>query len=192
VFIPAAEDRGIPKPFSIGKYAVTNVEYAQFVEERGCPAPDHWQEGGYPLQQANHPVTYVSLQDARAYCEWFSQRAGRTFRLPSATEWIAAAREDEPDRRYPWGNRMDQQFLNWRKNVGGTTPVGIYIEGETERGVADLMGNVWEWTLDRQGMYQILKGGGWDTLDLEEGIDTIRKELPSVRQANIGFRIVEV
>ena len=190
VEVPLMLERKIRSTLKIGKYPVTNVECAQFVEAQGWRTP--WEEDIYPLHKANHPVTNVSLQDAQAYCEWLSQQTGHNYRLPTDEEWMAVAEGSEPGRRFPWGNRLDQFYFNWRKNVGSTTPVGIYPEGETEHGVADLLGNVWEWTLSRVDNCYILRGGAWDTMNLGElGLQARLMELPWVRRVNIGFRIVE-
>ena len=62
---------------------------------------------------------------------------------------------------------------------------------ETEGGVADLLGNVWEWIQNRRGQYVVLKGGAWDSMDLlRQGLQAERLELDKVRQDNIGFRVM--
>ena len=125
------------------------------------------------------------------YCTWLSQKTGKAYRLPTVAEWMTAAEEDEVGRRFPWGNRLDLLYFNGRTNIGSTTPVGIYVEGETERSVADLLGNVWEWTLDQEGKQSVLKGGAFDTIDLgEKGLHARMLELPSAYGENIGFRVV--
>lgn len=192
VEILPGSDRRVKTPFRIAKYPVSNVEYAEFVEEEGWQAPPYWLNGVYPFRLANHPVTHVSIHDAEAYCKWFSKTSGRVFRLPTEVEWLAAAEEDEPGRRFPWGGKYDRFYFNWRRTLGDTSPVGIYFEGETEHGVADLLGNVWEWTQEREGAQYVLRGGAWDSMDLgEQGLRARSLESPSVRRDNIGFRIIE-
>lgn len=177
----------------MSRYPVTNVEYAQFVKGRKHRAPQHWEQGQYPLHLANHPVTYVSLEDARAYCEWLSKETGFRYhyRLPTEAEWLAAA--GGKGKPFPWeGDSFDQCRCNGLGNIGSTTPVGIYIEGETPGGVADLLGNVWEWTETHRGKRHVLKGGAWDSTKSELTLQARRYELPNVCQPNIGFRIVRV
>ncbi len=92
--------------FRIGKYPVTNGQYAEFVAATGYEPPSHWR-GKKPLPEVlNHPVTYVSWHDARAYCAWLSELRGEEVRLPTEAEWEKAARGTD-GRRYPWGDGAD-------------------------------------------------------------------------------------
>ena len=94
--------------FWIDKYPVTNAEFKRFLDATHYqPADDHnflrdWTRangaiGSYPEGWADKPVTWVSIEDARAYAKW----AGK--RLPHEWEWQYAAQGND-GRRYPWGN----------------------------------------------------------------------------------------
>jgi formylglycine-generating enzyme required for sulfatase activity len=133
--------------YYIGKYPVTNAEYQVFVGEAGREAPVHWRTYWFFEDLAGYPVTNVSWHDAIAYCEWLSQKTGRDYRIPSEAEWEKAARGTE-GLIYPWGNEWDSERCNsWESGPGGTTPVGDYSpKGDSPYGVADMAGNVWEWT----------------------------------------------
>ncbi len=91
------------KPFYIDKYSVTNAEFKKFLDEFHYRPADNlnflkdWKNGTYPEGWANKPVTWVSLEDARAYAKW----AGK--RLPHEWEWQYAAQGSD-NRLYPWGN----------------------------------------------------------------------------------------
>ena len=89
--------------FLIDKFPVTNAEFKRFLDATHYePADKHnflrdWQNGSYPEGWTNKPVTWVSIEDARAYAKW----AGK--RLPHEWEWQYAA-QGANDRRFPWGN----------------------------------------------------------------------------------------
>lgn len=132
--------------FRIGKYPVTNGQYAAFVAATGHRPPGHWLGNQPPPELRNHPVVNVSWHDAVAYCHWLSRERGREFRLPTEAEWERAARHTD-GRLYPWGNDFDPARCNMADTgIGGTSPVGIFPSGNAVCGAADMAGNVWEWT----------------------------------------------
>ena len=133
--------------FEIAQYPVTNYEYYLFVRETAHRLPRGWLGFTYPDDMGNHPVVSVSKTDAEAYIRWLNEQTRSSFRLPTETEWERAARSTD-GRIFPWGNVFDP----WRCNTSdsgkrGTTPVGTYSPGgDSPYGVADMVGNVWEWT----------------------------------------------
>ena len=132
--------------FDIGRYPVTNAEYAEFVRATGREAPDHWRGRNAPEELADHPVVNVTWHDALAYVDWLRERSGRSYRLPSEAEWEKAARGSD-GRLWPWGDDWDPAAANCRPaGPGRTTPVGQYSPaGDSLCGAADMAGNVWEW-----------------------------------------------
>lgn len=149
--------------FYIGKYPITNAQYAVFVKAAQGGAPTHWKNGLPPVGKENHPVVNVSWFDAVAFCKWLSQKTGNCFRLPTEAEWEKAARGTD-GRIWPWGNNWDKSRLNnsqYRTPVialslveavvdmarlRGTTPVDQYSpRGDSPYGTADMVGNVYEW-----------------------------------------------
>jgi gamma-glutamyl hercynylcysteine S-oxide synthase len=98
------------KPYYIDKYPVTNAEFKEFVDAtRYHPKDDlnflkDWKNGAIPAGWENKPVTWVSIEDARAYVKW----AGK--RLPHEWEWQFAAQGTE-GRTYPWGNTWDAKAV---------------------------------------------------------------------------------
>jgi formylglycine-generating enzyme required for sulfatase activity len=154
------------KPFYIDKYPVTNAEFKKFVDAtRYHPKDDHnflrdWQNAAYPKGWANKPVTWVSLDDARAYAAW----AGK--RLPHEWEWQYAAQGTD-GRLYPWGNEWNAAAVppvETRRVMRAPTDVVAYPQGASPFGVMDLVGNVWQWTeefTDEHTRAGILRGGSY-------------------------------
>ena len=149
-----------PPGYFIGKLEVTVVQFAAFVEDAGYQANSRSLQG-----PANHPVRYVSWNDAIAYCAWLTGKLrgwtrtpsglARRLRgddggarwqvtLPSEAEWEKAARGTD-GRIYPWGNRPDPSRANYT-SAGGPRPVGSYPAGASPYEILDMAGNVWEWT----------------------------------------------
>jgi formylglycine-generating enzyme len=113
----------------------------------------HWRRpegrGSSLAHRADHPVVHVALEDAEAYAAW----AGR--RLPTESEWEAAARGGLDSAEYTWGDDPLDGMANhwhgafpWRADpgYGGTTPVGRFPPNGYD--LVDMAGNVWEWTVD--------------------------------------------
>lgn len=140
--------------FFIARHETTVAQFAAFaratswtVEPRALAAP------------ATHPVTFVTWPDALAYCRWLDAAlkgapltppsvrdrlaAGWHVTLPSEAEWEKAARSVD-GRRYPWGNDPDRSRANYEG--AGTTAAGSVACPECAYGLADMAGNVWEWT----------------------------------------------
>ncbi|MEI7455598.1 MAG: formylglycine-generating enzyme family protein [Nitrosomonadales bacterium] len=140
--------------FAIAKYPVTNAEYREFLlDSHYAELPTSWAFRRYPAEQSNHPVFTVTAAAADAYAAWLSQRTGRAFRLPSEAEWEYAA--GGPDGlEFPWGHDYEPDFANTvETGIFSTTPVGIFVEGNTPFGASDMAGNVEEYVLDVYGAY---------------------------------------
>ncbi len=141
--------------FRIGRTQVTNAEYAMFVAASGYRAPSHWPEEAPTADQESHPVSYVSWEDARAFCAW----AGGF--LPSEAQWERVARGDD-ERTWPWGD--DAPTANHATfAAAGTSAVGLHPAGASPFGALDLAGNVWEWTTSAYRAYP------YDAVDGPEG-----------------------
>jgi iron(II)-dependent oxidoreductase len=152
--------------FYIDKYPVTNGQFKQFMlATKYHPADDHnflkdWVSGNYPAGAQNLPVTWVSLEDARAYAKW----AGK--RLPHEWEWQYAAQGTD-GRVYPWGNNNDKAKYppaDTARTMRKPTAVNSYPAGASPFGVTDLAGNIWQWTdeyRDEHSRTAILKGSSY-------------------------------
>ncbi|HWP49347.1 MAG TPA: SUMF1/EgtB/PvdO family nonheme iron enzyme [Candidatus Limnocylindrales bacterium] len=173
------------KGFFMDKYEVTNAQYKKFVDATGHKPPRHWEGNVYPSHKADHPVVYVSWEDAAAYCKW----AGK--RLPTAEEWEKAARGSEGF-IYPWGNEYGGEKVNLvNAGRGDTSPVDEYQGDVSPYGVYDMGGNVSEWTrswYDSDQNSYTLKGGSWYT-ELYTARGAHRSPgLPEYELNIVGFR----
>jgi serine/threonine-protein kinase len=126
--------------YHIARIPVTNAQYLAFVKATGHKSPSSWKNGRIPDGKENHPVVYISWNDAQTFCKWAGVRP------PSEAEWEKAARGTD-GRIWPWGDKPpDKNRCNFNNNVGDITPVGKYPHGASPYGCLDMAGNVWEWT----------------------------------------------
>ena len=161
--------------YYIDKYEVTNRQFMAFAEATGYrtdaerkPEANTWRTAYTPGKE-EHPVVWMSWNDANAYCEW----AGK--RLPTEAEWEKAARGDDA-RIWPWGSGWDLARLNVNEAMqGATTKVGSFPDGASPYGVMDMAGNVWEWVNDWHGYayYQNGPDRGQDPQGPESGEDRV-------------------
>jgi gamma-glutamyl hercynylcysteine S-oxide synthase len=152
--------------FWIDKYPVTNEQFKKFLDATHYHPKDDlnflrdWSNGNYPAGWDNKPVTWVSLEDARAYASW----AGK--RLPHEWEWQYAAQGTD-GRIYPWGNEWNADAVpvpDKSRTMRGPDAVSAHPKGASPFGVIDLVGNVWQWTEEFQDEHTvggILRGGSY-------------------------------
>ena len=152
--------------FFLDRYPVTKGQFARFLDETQYhPADDHnflrdWQGGRPKPGSERQPVTWVSLDDARAYAKWAGAR------LPHEWEWQYAAQGSD-GRAYPWGNEWKDSAVPKRETGRALTspsPVGTHPEGASAFGVEDMVGNVWQWTDEYQDEHTraaVLRGGSY-------------------------------
>jgi iron(II)-dependent oxidoreductase len=157
--------------FAIDAYNVTNGDYLRFMQEGGYENRTLWSDAAWEWiasEKRRYPSfwipdenswryrgmfseiplpldwpVYASHDEASAYARW----AGKE--LPSEAEWHRAAygTRSGGERAFPWGaeapspQRGNFDFSQW-----DPAPAGSYPEGNSDFGVADLVGNGWEWT----------------------------------------------
>ena len=188
--------------FYIDKYAISNEQFDKFVSETNYKTEaeingyafiadknriwskisenNTWKDR-YTEKTKNHPVVFITPNDALSYCDW----AGK--KLPTSIEWEKAARGFN-GQIYPWGNdlRLDFAFANFGLMRKGTLPVDSYQHGASPFGCINMAGNVWEWCSDNsvsnnlrqqttKSMFEVQnrlafvnKGGSW--LDEKESL----------------------
>ncbi len=150
--------------FHIDRHPVTNAAFKRFMDATGyAPADPHnflrdWVSGCPRPGWENKPVTWVGLEDARAYATW----AGK--RLPREWEWQYAAQGSD-GRLYPWGQTWDADAVpapHRGRTMRAPDDVDAHPLGASPFGVLDLVGNIWQWTdefEDEHTRAAIVRGG---------------------------------
>lgn len=212
---PTAGEGTVQVPaFFIARHEVTVAQFAAFARASTWTV-DPRARAGPPT----HPVTFVSWPDALAYCRWLQgtlerspqtppqvrQRLRDRWRvsLPTEAEWEKAARGTD-GRAYPWGAEPRRDRANY--NTTGTTPVGQFACPECPYGLADMSGNVWEWTSspyqpypydpsnDRENLADdalwVMRGGHFGDGPRLLRTTTRGAADPGARRNFIGFRVV--
>ena len=131
-------------PFFFDRFETTCLDWSVSLAARGMlpskPVHDAWGDAEPKLSRRQHPITRITLAEARAYATW------RHCRLPRADEWEHAVRHGA-GRDYPWGNVADPVRANTGDlGLGEVQPVGAFESGRDESGVYDLVGNAAEWS----------------------------------------------
>jgi formylglycine-generating enzyme required for sulfatase activity len=135
--------------YRIGIYPVTNSQFEEFVREKNIPVAPvmGWDGQRVPPSLENHPVMGVTWYEALAYCQWLSEKTGRTYSIPNEAQWERACRGVNGF-LYPWGNELVQG----RSNHGckSVSAVDAY-PAQNESGCFDMVGNVRQWTCSLWG-----------------------------------------
>ncbi len=157
--------------FRIEACKVTNGQYLEFLRGGGYEDRSQWSESDWEWitrQGIRHPISwkpgdegwqyrcmfeeiplpldwpvYVSHAEACAYAHW----AGKL--LPAVAQWHRAAygTPGGSERPYPWGGESPQAHHgNFDFHRWDPAPVSAHPAGQSAFGVADLVGNGWEWT----------------------------------------------
>jgi sulfatase modifying factor 1 len=102
----------------------------------------------------DHPVVQVAFCDVQAYAAWVGKE------LPTEAEWEFAARGGLDGADFAWGDTLTPGNRHMAKTWQGDFPTQNLKEDGFERtspvtayppngyGIYDLIGNVWEWTID--------------------------------------------
>lgn len=218
--------------FKASKFQVSNREYLSFVEADGYKKEKYWTSEGQQwlrFSKAEHPLFWVkenngyrfrtmatetdmpwnwpaevNYLEAKAFCNWLSEKKKRPIRLPTEAEWY---------RLYDLHSIADQPY--WKDAPGNinlehwasSCPVDQFGFGD----FYDIIGNVWQWTetpispfngfevhpcyddfsaptFDTQ--HNLIKGGSW----ISTGNEATRDSRYAFRRhffQHAGFRYVE-
>lgn len=129
----------IPKAYYMGKFEVTQGQWKKVIGSN----PSYFQGNHVEGNSDDYPVESVTWEDAQLFVRKLNQleKGKRRYRLPTEFEWEYAARAGATD-DISWKqiNETAQIALKTTKPVGKKQP--------NAWGIYDMLGNVWEWTLD--------------------------------------------
>ncbi len=144
---PPLQQDAAPR-LEIMKHQVSAQDYARCVKAGVCQATG-------VAGTANAAQTNVNFTDATAYAAWFSDQTGSLWRLPTDAEWLRAAGErgfdDGFDAAANGADPSRRWIASYQREVALRGEVDLTLHplghfGVNDLGVADIAGNVWEWT----------------------------------------------
>ena len=216
--VSPAHNVTIRQPFAMGRTEITRGQFASFVSATGYDAGNecyvlagdkwekrsgsNWRNPGFS-QDDSHPVACINWTDAKAYVEWISRKTGKSYQLPTESQWEYACRAGGQN-EYCGSDNVDSIAWYGRKNGDTTHPAAQ--KQVNAFGLYDMSGNVWEWTADSyhdnyngapndgsewsgDGAKRVLRGGSWDSSpQFARGAFRINGT-PALRFINYGFRV---
>ena len=156
----------------------------------------------------NHPVEYVSWEDAQEFCDKLSALTGKKYVLPTEAQWEYAARGGNKSKGYTYSgsNNVDDVavYLDNKTNQDSN----VKSKKPNELGIYDMSGNVCEWCSDwysssyyylspltnpqgpSSGNYRVWRGGSRGSISFGCRVALRGDDYPSIRLSIYGFRVV--
>jgi formylglycine-generating enzyme required for sulfatase activity len=177
----ATSDTSHSQPY----YNLAGVGYTYNGATNGGEARINYTDGAFTVDSGfeNRPVTYVSWYGSTAFCNYYG------YRLPTEWEWQAVA-DFDGSYVYGCGTTITNSKANYSGSThpNGTTAVGAF--GTYGYGMADMAGNVFEWTSTVvDGGSRVIRGGGWYDLGDYCTVSTRSSHNPDGADGNGGFRV---
>ncbi|MFY9260806.1 MAG: formylglycine-generating enzyme family protein [Gallionella sp.] len=171
--------------FEIGKTEVTQGQWKAVMGS--VPPKLHFKDCGDSC-----PVESVSWDDVQIFIRNLNAQTGRSYRLPTESEWRAACLAGSPT-KYCGGNNGNA--VAWFYENSGSSDNKIHSVGQKQAnayGLYDMSGNVSEWVQDKynnEDRWRVLRGGSWD--DNLQGVRAADRGRigASNRLSYVGFRL---
>jgi formylglycine-generating enzyme required for sulfatase activity/serine/threonine protein phosphatase PrpC len=131
--------------FAVSQYEITFADYDLFAKAEGRKIPD-----SLYLDRENHPVIFVSWDDAYYYTKWLSEQTGQRYRLPTEAEWEYMASTGKKS-TFWWGYNEEPNrahCFGCGTNLDPRKPTKIGTFDPNSFGIYDTSGNVAEWVHD--------------------------------------------
>ena len=153
----------------------------------------------------NWPVE-VNYLEAKAFCNWKSEKTGNTYRLPTEAEWMRLYEYVGLSDQLEWGDKAPGNIN--LEHFSSPCPVDKFEQG---KGFFDVIGNVWQWsetpitgfpgfkvhpmyddfsTPTFDGKHNLIKGGSW----ISTGNEATKHPRYAFRRhfyQHAGFRMIE-
>lgn len=220
--------------FKAAKYLTSNQEFLEFVNDEGYEKESYWTEEGWkwctfkepsmPLFWRKDGDTYslrlvaeeipmpwnwpveVNYLEAKAFCNWKTEKTGKTYRLPTEAEWARLYQSTGLRDQLDWGDTAPGNIN--LEHFSSPCPVDKFEQG---KGFFDVIGNVWQWTETPitgfpgfkvhpmyddfstptfDGKHNLIKGGSW----ISTGNEATKHSRYAFRRhfyQHAGFRMIE-
>ena len=165
--------------FYIGKYEITQAQWTKIMGNN--PSYDKGEK---------FPVESVSWEEVQAFIHKLNILTGRSYRLPTDSEWSYAAKGGKypKDFMYAGSNNINDVARYWSL-TSKKTQEKVGTRQPNTLGIYDMTGNVWEWCHDYYRNGHIIRGGSWADTPKKCQLDFSR--ISHVRgNETIGFRLV--
>lgn len=187
--------------------SATEITQAQWLAVMGPPGP--WQGEKYARAGDDHAASYISWNDAAAFCQALSARfaaqpahglAGE-FEIPRERQWELACRAGcAAPFGYGDAAKLLGDYAWYDANAGSRGEDhahGVAGKKPNAWGLYDMHGNVWEWCQDAYGKvnspggYRVLRGGSCVSAAAHCRSATRHRARAGHRNYGFGFRVVK-
>lgn len=177
---------GNGNPYYIGETEVTQALWQAVMGS----LPSQISAPIYETLGSNRPVCYVSCDDCDQFIRKLNGLTGKTFRLPSESEWEYAAKGGKNTHNYTFSGSNSIDEVAWYiSNTKYSGSHDVKTKKANELGIYDMSGNVCEWTSTMDGPFRVYRGSGWN-YDAENSTVAQRfSNTPTYRHVLVGFRL---